>query len=495
MNMPADLDARTPVLVGVGVATQRVDEAADALEPLDLMLEAVRRAGADAGGAHTLAAVQRIAVPKGRWRYRNPARAIAQAIGAPGATTVLSTLGVLQQSLINDACARIATGTLDAALVVGGDASYRMLRAKLQGQRAEERQQTDAPDELQQAENDLLHPVEVAAGIRLPAALYAILSTAWRAEQGLLADQHRQSIARLYAGFSRVAQKNPSAWTQRAYDAEQIMQVSERNPMQAFPYAKLHCSALNVDQAAALLLCSARRATELGIARERFVYAWAGSESNHVVPVSAREALAQCAGARLAGEAVLKGCGLKASQVDLVDLYSCFPIAVEVLAQALGLPLDPQRPPTLTGGMSFAGGPFNNYVLQATCRMVERMRAGEGSIGLVSCVSGVLNKVGFGLWGKTPGPVPFRAVDVSGEVAARTAVMPVIEGHTGPGRIVGYTVVHERGAAPRALVLADTESGARTLAWSDDTRSVERFAQEDFCGAAVNLQASRFELA
>ena len=112
--MPADLDARTPVLVGVGVATQRVDEAADALEPLDLMLEAVRRAGADAGGAHTLATVQRIAVPKGRWRYRNPARAIAQAIGAPGATTVLSTLGVLQQSLINDACARIATGTLSA---------------------------------------------------------------------------------------------------------------------------------------------------------------------------------------------------------------------------------------------------------------------------------------------------------------------------------------------------------------------------------------------
>ena len=105
MSMPADLEDCTPVLVGVGVATQRVDEAAEALEPLDLMLEAVRRAGADAGGAHTLAAVQRIAVPKGRWRYRNPGRAIAQAIGAPGAATVLSTLGVLQQSLINDACA------------------------------------------------------------------------------------------------------------------------------------------------------------------------------------------------------------------------------------------------------------------------------------------------------------------------------------------------------------------------------------------------------
>ena len=493
--MPTEADDRTPVLVGVGVATQRMDDAAQALEPLDLMLEAVRRAGADAGGAHALAAVQRIAVPKGRWRYRNPGRAIAQAIGAPGAVSVLSTWGVLQQSLINDACARIAAGTLDTALVVGGEASYRMLRAKLQGQRAEERQQADAPDEVQQAEDDLLHPVEMAAGIRLPAALYAILGSAWRAKQGLPADQHRQSVAELYAGFSRVAQSNPAAWTRQAYDASQVLQASERNPMQGFPYTKLHCSALNVDQAAALLLCSVRRAVELGIPRERFVYAWAGSESNHVVPVSARGAIADCAGARLAGQAVLKGCGLQASQVELVDLYSCFPIAVEMIAHALGLPLDPQHPPTLTGGMSFAGGPFNNYVLQSTCRMVERMRAGEGSLGLISCVSGVLNKVGFGLWGRTPGPVPFQAVDVSNEAAAQTVAVPVIESLTGPGRIVGHTVVHERGSAPRALVLADAEAGARTLAWSDDPAIVERFTHEELCGAAVTLQGSRLALA
>lgn len=493
--MSADPDARTPVLVGVGVAAQRVEEPAKALEPLDLMLQAVRRAGADAGGTHVLAAVQRIAVPKGRWRYRNPAGAIAQSIGAPGATTVMSTLGVLQQSLINDACARIAAGSLDAALVVGGDASYRMQRAKLQGLRAEERQQTDDPDELLQAADDLLHPVELAAGIRLPVALYALLSSAWRAEQGLNADQHQQSMARLYAGFSRVAATNPAAWTRHAYDPEQIAQASERNPMQAFPYAKLHCSALNVDQAAALLLCSVRRANELGIPRERFVYPWAGSESNHVVPVSARAELAQCTAARLAGQAVLDRCGLKASQLDLVDLYSCFPIAVEMVAQALGMPLDPQRPPTLTGGMSFAGGPFNNYLLQATCRMVERMRAGDGSIGLLSCVSGVLNKVGFGLWGRVPGPGPFRAVDVSGEVVSGTAVKSVVEGYAGPGRIAGYTVVHERGAPPRALVLADTDTGARTLAWSDDSRCVERLTQAEFCRAPITLRENRFELA
>lgn len=35
------MDPRTPILVGIGIATQREDDPARALEPLDLMLAAV----------------------------------------------------------------------------------------------------------------------------------------------------------------------------------------------------------------------------------------------------------------------------------------------------------------------------------------------------------------------------------------------------------------------------------------------------------------------
>ena len=119
---------------------QREEDFALAREPIDLMIEAVRRAGTAAGGLHPLAAVQRIAVPKGRWRYRNPAGEIARSIGADAATSVLASVGVLQQSLVGDACSRIAAGEIDSALVVGADAGYRMLRAKIAGQRATERQ-------------------------------------------------------------------------------------------------------------------------------------------------------------------------------------------------------------------------------------------------------------------------------------------------------------------------------------------------------------------
>ena len=61
----------TPVLVGVGVAMRHEDDWTQALEPIDLMLEAVRSAGADTGAAASLAEVGMVAIPHGRWRYRN----------------------------------------------------------------------------------------------------------------------------------------------------------------------------------------------------------------------------------------------------------------------------------------------------------------------------------------------------------------------------------------------------------------------------------------
>ncbi|MEP6656428.1 MAG: hypothetical protein ABJC33_04290 [Betaproteobacteria bacterium] len=109
-----------PVVVGIGVATQREDDPQRGCEPLDLMLDAVRRAASDTrvDGARVLAGVDRIAVPKGRWRYQNPAGAIARAIGAKRASTVLAAVGVLQQTLLGDVCHHIAEGEIGSALVL-----------------------------------------------------------------------------------------------------------------------------------------------------------------------------------------------------------------------------------------------------------------------------------------------------------------------------------------------------------------------------------------
>jgi acetyl-CoA C-acetyltransferase len=484
--MSESLAPRTPVLVKIGVATQREEDPACAEEPLDLMLGAVRRAAADTACDPTavLAGVGRIAVPKGRWRYRNPAGAIARAIGAGQAESVLASVGVLQQTLLGDACRRIAEGEIDTALVVGGDAGYRLLRAKVGGVPASERQQDDAPLETLSPADELRHPAELRAGMKMPVGLYAILESAYRARNGWSVDAHRDRLAAMYARFSEIAAANDAAWKRTRLAAEAIRNASPRNPMQAFPYTRLHCSSWNVDQAGALLFCSAAKAEALGIARARWIYPVASTESNHMLPVSARADLAACPGAGIAGRAALDAAGLEAGEVDLIDLYTCFPIAVETYAAELGLPLT--RELTVTGGMPFAGGPYNNYVLQATCRMADLLRQGRGRTGLVSSVSGVLTKQGFGLWSTQPGPKGFVLQDVTASVARAVGSKPVVDPGAGEGLVAGYTVLHEHGRPPRGVVVADV-GAARSVAHTDDPSLTARMEAVEFCGARIRL--------
>lgn len=479
------MDPRTPVLVGIGVATQRQEDPALAMEPLDLMLAAVRNAGADASPAPLLAGVGRIGVPKGRWRYQNPGGEIARAIGADRVISLLASVGVLQQTLIGDACRAIAEGEADTTLVVGGDAGYRILRAKIKGVRAGERQQDDAPQLSLSPKDELRHPAELRAGMKMPVGLYAIMESAYRAQNGWSVDAHRDRLARMYSRFSEIAADNPDAWNRKRLDPEMIRNASDRNPMQAFPYTRLHCSDWNVDQAGALLFCSLKRAGELGIPQEKRIYPLASTESNHMAQVSSRANFAACPGAGIAGRAALEAGELDIADMDLVELYTCFPVAVETYAAELGLPLT--RDLTVTGSMAFAGGPYNNYVLQATCRMGELLRAGRGRHGLVSSVSGVLTKQGFGLWSREPGPNGFVLRDVSDEVARRVDTKRVLESATGSGTIAGYTVLYERGVPPRGVAVVDV-GDARAVVQTVDPALTARMEAEELCGARVQLR-------
>ena len=479
----------TPVLVGIGVATRREDDPAKALEPIDLMLEAVRAAGADCGAPSLLGEVGSIAVPRGRWRYRNPSGEIARGIGATNATTVVSSVGVLQQTLIADACQAIADGAIDGAIVTGADAGYRLLRARLAGGRAEERDQDDEPDVRLEPRADLRHPAEVRVGLKMPVGLYAILESARRAASGFTVDAHRDRLATRYARFAQIAATNPDGWTRTALDAATIRNDSPRNPMQAFPYTRAHCSTWNVDQAAALLFCSAARAEALGIDRSRWVFPLASAESNHMVALSARADLIRSPGADAAAHAVLEAGGIAAGDIDLIDLYSCFPIAVDTFADALDLP--PDRDLTFTGSMAFAGGPYNNYVFQATARAAQLLRDGAGRIALTSCVSGILTKQAFALWSTDPPPGGFMRRDVTADVAAAASEVPVVEEFTGGGRIAGCTVLHARGEAPRAVALIDTDDGARALAVSEVEETIQGMQREEWVGRRVEVVAGR----
>jgi acetyl-CoA C-acetyltransferase len=485
---------RTPLLVGIGVMTQREDDPLRAMDPLALMLKAAWLAGEDAGAPGLLPALDRILVPQGRWHCGDPGRRIAAAVGAIRAGTVLSTVGVLQQTLIGMACAAIAEGEADVAMVVGGDAGFRILRAQITGQALPEPDDADGtPDLLLSPKEELRHPAELRAGLRMPVGLYAIMESAFRARLGWSVDAHRDRISAMYSRFSEISANNPAAWTRQAMPPEAIRSTSDRNAMQAFPYTKLMCSSWNVDQSAALLFCSARTAASLGVDRNRWVFPWASTESNHMVPVCARAELEGCPGAGIAGRAALDPFGLAAADLDLIELYSCFPLAVESYAAELGV--DPGRDLTVTGGMSFAGGPYNNYVLQSTARMGQKLRAAGKGIGLVSSVSGTLTKQGFGLWSTTAVPGAFRFTDVTEAVARSVSVKPVVMDHVGSGLVAGYTVIHDKSVPPRSIVVADVDGGRRTVAASIDPAVAARMQGAECCGASVVLNKDTFSLA
>jgi acetyl-CoA C-acetyltransferase len=474
---------QVPVLVGAGTAMRREEDYTKALEPLDLMIEAVRKAGADCGNPALLADVGRIAVPRGRWRYRNPSGAIAAAIGAVHAQTVLSTVGVLQQSLIANACEDIANGTIDSAIIAGADGGYRILRAKISGNRASEREQDDDPDVLLQPADELRHEAEAAAGLQMPVGLYALAESARRAQSGRSIDEHRAHLARLYARFSEIAAQNPDAWNREAKSAAEIMEAGRHNPMQAFPYTRFHCSTWNVDQAAALLLCTEAKADALGIAEAQRIYPVASAESGHMMPLSARADIAQCIGAQLAAEALYRETGIAPDEIDLVELYSCFPIAVECFAEAARIPAD--RDLTITGGMAFAGGPYNNYFFQATAKAAQLLKAGEGRNALLSCVSGIMTKQAFALWSVDRPHRSFTRLDVTDEVAARSEQRDVLLDYIGTGIVAGCTVIHGRGGDNQAVLLIDTVEGQRAIVTSEDPAVIASIETEEWVGRRV----------
>jgi acetyl-CoA C-acetyltransferase len=89
------LDPRTPVLVGAGQWSNRVDRGEPPAEPVDMMAEVLRGAAADSGATGdilgALDALRVVAVLSKR--YRNPARLVAQRLGARPRDEALSPMG------------------------------------------------------------------------------------------------------------------------------------------------------------------------------------------------------------------------------------------------------------------------------------------------------------------------------------------------------------------------------------------------------------------
>jgi len=490
------IDPNTPVLVGIGIIDQKCEDWHAAKAPVDLMVDAAGAALRDSTSTQLAESIERVYVPRGLWHYGDPARQVADALGASRACSVLLEIGVLQQTAIGDACRRLASGEISSALVVGGEAKYRELRARIAGEEAteatEEQRAMSSDITLQPAE-ELYLAAELDSGLGyMPVNYYAIMESAFRAARGWSIEESRDRVASMYARFSEIATDNPHAWKPGIVEAQLIRDPGPKNPMLAFPYTKLHNTSWNVDQAGALLFCSAVKAQALGIPRERWLFPLASAESNHMRSVAQRRDLHRVPGIAAAAGKAFEHCGLGVEDIEFAEFYSCFPVAVESYAQEMDFPL--VRDLTVTGGMPFAGGPLNNFVLQSTCRMAQLMRARPGSRGLVTSVSGLLTKQGLGLWSTRPPTNGFGFFDVTEEVAAGNPPLEVLESFQGPATVAGYTVLYQLGEPQRAVAMVDTAEGQRAVVWSEVPELMQAMEREEFCGRTVQCSGQQFAL-
>ncbi len=458
------------------------------------MALAAEAAAADAGVPALLTAVDRVAVPQGSWNLTDPGRSVAARIGASSARTARYEIGVSQQELINDALDAVGSGQAGVVLVVGGEA-----RRFARGGGIEVDESTVPPDMVSSRPPDFVAPVEMAAGIVWPVAQqYALIENALASAESLSPARQRDDIARLWARFNEVAQTNPAAAFPQPRTASDIATPGAKNRPLSFPYNVWHASQWTVDQAAALLFCSFGRAQDMGVPFDRLLFPHVAVHSSQAITLTARRHLHRWPAMAVLGRAAEAHLGTPLRHLALSEVYSCFPAAVRV--QQRELSLDPEGTPTLTGGMAFAGGPFNSYVLQAMTVLAPRLRAEPDQRGLITTVSGMLSKPGLAVWSSTP-PDRQRPLiaDLGVEGTAATDLVPVAapEASRGGGTVVSATVTYgpEDPFEPvRAAVVVDLADGARTAAACDDPVVARRAVAEGLLGVPVHVDGATFTL-
>ena len=451
---------RRALLAGTGTSS-------GSAEAIDLMAQAARRAMDVSGASFDRGQIDAIVVPAGTWAYGDPGRELARRLGQPSAQSVLAQLGISQQELINIAIERVVSGSAGAVLVVGGE-SRRW---------ATDHPMSDlpgTPDLVLERPEHFIDDLEITAGLVFPAVRsYALIERALDAHLGLGEQAAAAVNAELWSAMSAIAADTPGSLVSARVPAREIAEASATNRMLSAPYLRAHASQWTVDQAAALLVMDHETARHMGAEPSAAIHPLVALESTDSVPVIHRAKLGRWPAMSALGEAASAFLDMPLEEVDLLDLYSCFPVAVRVQAVELGLPLD--RPVTVTGGMTFGGGPFNNYVLCSTAAMADRLRSTTAENGLVTTVSGLLTKPGLAVWGATDPGTPALVADLADEAARRTARVGCTSWTDGRPLTIESSTTWTDGDATTAAVLGTDDEGARHLAILHDAESHDRF--------------------
>ena len=473
------------VVIGVSAIQQKGDfENLD--EALFLMDQAVKEALSDSGNKSVKDYINEIRIPKGFWRYRDPGKWIAKNNDFQGIpTTYVTKIGVLQQNLINEACLKIENGEINASIILGGEARYKQLRSVIEKKEYFETKLDENPDFYIKAKEDLYGDEELKELGAMAVGYYATMETALRKNDDENIEEHQNNIASMYEEFSKVASNNEDAWLDHPYSKKEILETSKKNKMLAYPYNKLHCTSWNVNQSAALIICSEELANKLEIDNKKRVYPISSSENNHMIAIQQRPKLYESLGMIYAAKSINRMMEQLDIRLDAYDLYSCFPAAVKMFSKSLEL--GSESPKTITGSMPYAGGPLNSFVIHSTVKMIQKIRALEARHGLVTGVSGMMTKQSFCVWGKEY-QEQFIFDDVTERAKLDEKPVELSDIAEGEGVIIGYTIIEGSEHASKAVLYLDDEMKHRKVVSSFDKNFINLLMEEEWVGKKVKFK-------
>jgi len=507
---------QTPVLIGAGQFTYR-GEAGVSPSPLTMIKIAAERAAFDAGlGVAHLAGLDALAVAgfamdadgnQSRFavpRLRNPPASLARRLGAAPRYASYSHMGGnTPQQLVNALCEKIARGESEFALAVGAEflgSLTKRLKAGAGFDDFETEDELGDPDRFGDPRPGV-SPQEALHGLSAPINTYPLFENALRARDKRGLADHQKRLGALMAPFTRVAAQNPHAWFPIERTAQELITVTDRNRMVGYPYPKYLNAIMEVDQSAGVLIASVKKARELGVPEDRWVFLHGCADACDLWNVLDRQNYYSSPAMRLTGARALEMAGVAMGQIELIDLYSCFPAAVEIGAEELGLALDDPRGLTVTGGLPYAGGPGNNYVMHSIATMMDRLRERRGAFGLVTGNGWYLTKQSTGVYSTRPSEGEWAREDpavIQRQIDALPHP-PVIERPEGRAQIETYTVVHGRDGYRLGIVIGRDAAGHRFVAETPkdeatlrDLESVESVGRPGRVGPSPDSPRNRF---
>ena len=500
------LDPRTPVLVGVGQHTQHDLPATlaegHAPSAVDLAEVAVRAALEDCGAAGDVAAGLDAVYATRTFADSTPRRAtgfgtctnfprsIARRIGAEPSLAVYSQAGGnTPQKAVNEFAERLARGELDSVLLCGGEPLRTLKAAKRGG--VELDWQEDVPGQLDdRGFGELwLNPSEIQHQITLPIHVYPLYEQALRGRSGRTVDQHLRAMAELFSPLSAKADQNPYAVQKRAHSAEEIATVGDSNPWIVHPYPRLLVARDGVDQAAAVVMMTVEKAEALGISKDRWVYLHGCADLRDRLFMSDRPDLHSSPAVRACGETAFDMAGCNIDDIAAFDLYSCFPSAVAIAAEELGVAADDPRGLSLTGGLPYFGGPGNNYTMHSIAEAVAFCRADPQARALVTGNGGNLTKHSMGIYSAQPvAGVWARPDGLAAQAEVDAVAHPSVrESFEGACTVEAASVIFKDGEPSFGVGFARSPGGERVAMTVVEPAAVLELLEDDLVGRKARL--------